>query len=278
MIKTPPDLLGQAAAAPGDAAAAARILPLLDLTSLNDDDGETRIERLCARAIETGVAALCILPRFVPLARARLDGSDIRLATVANFPHGSDDIAGAAAEVEAAIKAGADEVDVVAPIQAIVDGDVGLVTELVQACRAAADERVLKVILETGRLGKPAAIAAAARAAIMAKANFLKTSTGKGEGATLEAAAVLLAVIDDADGRVGLKLAGGIRTTQQAAQYLYLVDHFMGSGWTGPDTLRFGASSLLDDLLKVLGGTADPDHSEGAYDAPDGGYDSPDGH
>jgi deoxyribose-phosphate aldolase len=278
MIKTPPDLLGQAAAAPGDGAAAARILPLLDLTSLNDDDGESRIERLCARAIETGVAALCILPRFVPLARARLDGSDIRLATVANFPHGSDDIAGAAAEVEAAIKAGADEIDVVAPIQAIVDGDVGLVTELVQACRAAADERVRKVILETGRLGKPAAIAAAARAAIMAKPNFLKTSTGKGEGATLEAAAVLLAVIDEADGRVGLKLSGGIRTTQQAAQYLYLVDHFMGSGWTGPDTLRFGASSLLDDLLKVLGGTADPDHSEGAYDAPDGGYDSPDGH
>jgi deoxyribose-phosphate aldolase len=279
MIKTPPDLLGQAAAAPGNATAAARILPLLDLTSLNDDDSEAGIERLCARAIETGVAALCILPRFVPLARARLDGSDIRLATVANFPHGSDDIAGAAAEVEAAIKTGADEVDVVAPIQATLDGDVGLVTELVQACRRAADERVLKVILETGRLGKPAAIAAAARAAIMAKPDFLKTSTGKAaQGATLEDAAVLLAVIDEADGRVGLKLSGGIRTTQQAAQYLYLVDHFMGSGWTGPETLRFGASSLLDDLLKVLGGTADPDHSEGAYDAPDGGYDSPDGH
>jgi deoxyribose-phosphate aldolase len=278
MMKTPPDLLGQAAAAPGNATAAARILPLLDLASLNDDDSEARIERLCARASETGVAAVCILPRFVPLAHSLLERSDVRLATVANFPHGSDDVARAAAEVEAAIEAGADEIDVVAPIQAIIEGDVGLVTELVQACRTAADERVLKVILETGRLGEPARIAAAARAAIMAGASFLKTSTGRsGQGATLEAAAVLLAVIDEADGRVGVKLSGGIRTTQQAAQYLYLVDHFMGSGWTSPDTLRFGASGLLDDLLKVLGTSASPGDADGGYDGPDGGYDAPDG-
>jgi deoxyribose-phosphate aldolase len=278
MMKTPPDLLGQAAAAPGNAAAAARILPLVDLTSLNDDDSEAGIERLCARGIETGVAAVCVLPRFVRFAHGLLERSDVRLATVANFPHGSDDIARATAEVEAAATAGADEIDVVAPIQAIVEGDVGLVSELVQACRAAADERVLKVILETGRLKDPSTIAAAARAAIMAGANFLKTSTGRSApGATLESAAVLLAVIEEAEGRVGLKLSGGIRTTQQAAQYLYLVDRFMGSGWTGPDTLRFGASALLDDLLKVLGGTAAPDDDAGAYDGPDGGHDGPDG-
>jgi deoxyribose-phosphate aldolase len=276
MIKTPPDLLGQAAAAPGSASAAARILPLFDLTSLNDDATEKTIERLCARAVETGVAAVCVLPRFVPLARQQLERSDVRLATVANFPHGSDDIAGVAAEVERAVRDGADELDVVAPIESILAGDVGLVTELVQACKAAADVPVLKVILETGRLEQPARIAAAARAAIMAGCDFLKTSTGKsGQGATLEAAAVLLAVIDEAEGRVGLKVSGGIRTTQQAAQYLYLVDHFMGSGWTSPDRLRFGASGLLDDLVKVLGGAADPDRTEGAYDGPDGGSDGP---
>lgn len=271
MIKTPPDLLGQAAAARGDADAAARILPLLDLTLLGEADTESGIERLCARALEAGVAAVCVWPRFVPLARERLAYTAVRLATVANFPDGSDDVAGAAAEVEAAVRAGADEVDVVAPIQAILDGDVGLATELVQACRTAADDRVLKVILETGRLQEPTRIAAAARAAVMAGCDFLKTSTGTAGLATLEAAAVLLAVIDEAEGRVGLKVSGGIRTTQQAAQYLYLVDHFMGSGWTRPDRLRFGASALLDDLLKMLGTTADPGADGTGPDATDAG-------
>jgi deoxyribose-phosphate aldolase len=253
MAPTPPDLIERAARAPGDAAAAARILPLLDLTSLDDDDTEAGIECLCARAIDAGVAAVCVWPRFLPVAKTRLARSPIRLATVANFPEGSDDLERTAAETAAALAAGADEVDVVAPIQAILDGDIGLVTELVQACRKAAPDVTLKVILETGRLAEPARIAAAARAAIMGGCDMLKTSTGKiVPGATLEAAAVLLAVLEEADGRVGIKFSGGIRTTQQAAPYLYLVDHFLGSGWTSPTTLRFGASALLEDLLKIL--------------------------
>lgn len=258
-------LLERARSAPVDAALAARALPLLDLTSLNETDSEADIARLCRRATTYGTAAVCIWPRFVPLAKSLLRGSGVRLATVANFPHGSDDIARAAQECAAAAADGADEVDVVAPIQAILDGDVGLVTELVHACRTKAPERMLKVILETGRLDEPARIAAAARAAIMAGADMLKTSTGKsGVGATLEAAAVLLAVIEEAEGRVGLKIAGGIRTTQQAAQYLYLVDHFMGSGWVRPETLRFGASTLLDDLLRVLAVPPDPHDDDDA--------------
>jgi deoxyribose-phosphate aldolase len=254
MATTPPDLLERAGQAPGDTAAAARILPLVDLTSLNDDDTEAHIETLCARATDAGVAAVCVWPRFVPLAKARLARSEIRIATVANFPEGSDDLTGAAHEVADAIAAGADEVDVAAPIEAILDDDLGLVTELVEACRKAAPEATLKVILETGRLEQPARIAAAARAAIMGGCDMLKTSTGRvPAGATLEAAAVLLAVIEEADGRVGIKFSGGIRTTRQAAEYLYLVDHFLGSGWTAPGTLRFGASApLLDDLLRIL--------------------------
>jgi deoxyribose-phosphate aldolase len=253
MVVRGPDLLERAARAPGDAAAAARILPLVDLTSLDDDDTEAQVESLCARAIDAGVAAVCVWPQLVPLARAKLAHEPVRLATVANFPDGSDDLARAARETADAVTAGADEVDVVAPIQAILDGDIGLVTELVQACRRAAPEVTLKVILETGRLEQPARIAAAARAAIMGGGDMLKTSTGRSSvGATLEAAAVVLAVIEEADGRVGIKFSGGIRTTEQAAQYLYLVDQFMGSGWTAPQTLRFGASALLDDLLKVL--------------------------
>jgi deoxyribose-phosphate aldolase len=253
MAATPPDLIERAARAPGDATAAARILPLVDLTSLGDDDTEAQIEGLCARAIDAGVAAVCVWPRLVPAAKARLGHSPIRVATVANFPDGSDDLARAAREAAQALAAGADEVDVAAPIQAILDGDIGLVTELVQACKKEAPEVILKVILETGRLEQPARIAAAARAAIMGGCDMLKTSTGKFPvGATLQAAAVLLAVIEEADGRVGIKVSGGIRTTQQAAQYLYLVDHFLGSGWTSPDTLRFGATALLDDLLTIL--------------------------
>ena len=253
MTATPPDLIERAARAPGDATAAARILPLVDLTSLGDDETEAQVESLCARALDAGVAAVCVWPRFLPVAKARLAHSPIRLATVANFPDGSDDLARAASETADAFAAGAHEVDVVAPIRAVLDGDVGLVTELVQACKAKAPEGMLKVILETGRLEEPARIAAAARAAVMGGADMLKTSTGRfPTGASLEAAAVLLAVIDEAAGRVGVKLSGGIRTTQQAAQYLYLVDHFLGSGWTAPETLRFGASALLDDLLQVL--------------------------
>jgi deoxyribose-phosphate aldolase len=260
-IRTPADLLQSAAAAPATHEAAARILPLVDLTALGDDTTSAAVNALCAKALDAGVAAVCVWPRFLPIAKARLAHSPVRLATVANFPDGSDDIARAARETADALLAGADEVDVVAPIQAILDGDVGLVTELVQACRAKAPERTLKVILETGRLAEPARIAAAARAAVMAGADFLKTSTGKlTPGATLEATAVLLAVIEEAEGRVGLKVAGGIRTTQQAAQYLYLVDHFMSRGWTAPTTLRFGASALLDDLIRLL--TVPPDRDD----------------
>ena len=253
MVSRTPDLIEAATAATADAEIAARILPLVDLTSLGDDDTDAKIERLCDRALETGVAAVCVWPRFVPLARKRLGTAPVRLATVANFPDGGDDVGRAARETRAAIDAGADEVDVVAPIGAILEGDVGLVSELVQVCREATPAQTLKVILETGRLEDPARITAAARAAIMAGPDFLKTSTGKvPTGATLEAAAVLLAVLEEAGGRVGIKFSGGIRTTRQAAGYLYLVDHFMGSGWTSPSTVRFGASALLDDLLAVL--------------------------
>jgi deoxyribose-phosphate aldolase len=253
MVSRTPDLIEAATAATADAEIAARILPLVDLTSLGDDDTEAKIERLCDRALETGVAAVCVWPRFVPLARKRLGTAPVRLATVANFPDGGDDVGRAARETRAAIDAGADEVDVVAPIGAILEGDVGVVSELVQVCREATPAQTLKVILETGRLEDPARITAAARAAIMAGPDFLKTSTGKvPTGATLEAAAVLLAVLEEAGGRVGIKFSGGIRTTRQAAGYLYLVDHFMGSGWTSPSTVRFGASALLDDLLAML--------------------------
>lgn len=248
------DALMQAAQkAEASADIAARVLPLIDLTSLNDNDTEARIETLVDRGVKYGVAAACVYPRFVEAARQRLKTDPVRLASVVNFPDGSDDIARAVEETKAIVADGADEIDMVAPLDAIMEGDVGLVTEMVQAVKEKADGRMVKVILETGRLEDPARITAAARAAVMVGADMLKTSTGKTPtGARLEDAAVLLAVIDEADGRVGLKLSGGIRTTQQAASYLYLIDHFMTSGWVSPKTVRFGASSLLDDVVGIL--------------------------
>jgi len=200
------------------------------------------------------VAGVCLWPRVIAEAKPLLEGSDVRLATVANFPAGSDDIAGAAEEVKAAFTAGADEVDVVAPIEAILAGDVGLVEELVELCVAVRPVGgTLKVILETGRLQDPAVVTAAARAAVMAGADMLKTSTGKAAvGATPEAVATLLAVIQEAGGRVGLKVSGGVRTPEQAAGYLALCDERIGAGWATPATFRIGASSLLDGLLAHL--------------------------
>jgi deoxyribose-phosphate aldolase len=244
-------LLEGARLAPVMADSPARAIALIDLTSLKGGESQAEIEHLCARAIRHRTAAVCIYAEALAVARPALGGSGVRLATVANFPYGGDDIASAADETAAAVATGADEVDLVAPIGALLDGDVGLVGELIEACRSAAGPDItLKVILETGTLREPDLITAAARGAVMAGVDFLKTSTGKMEvGATLEAAATLLAVCREADGKVGFKAAGGIRTAADAAGYLYLADAIMGPGWVTPDTFRFGASSLLDELL-----------------------------
>ena len=203
-------LIERARSATADAALARRVVGLVDLTSLRGGETREEIEALCRRAREAGTAAVCIYPDQLRAARSALAGSAVRLATVANFPHGGDDIAAVVAEVEAAVTGGADEVDIVAPLDAIMDGDVGLVGELVEAARDAAGAGiVLKLILETGVLQEPQRITAAARAAVMAGIDFLKTSTGKTPvSATLEAATLLLEVIEEAGGRVGFKAAG----------------------------------------------------------------------
>ena len=242
-------------------AIAARILPLVDLTSLKGDETDADIEALADRGMAKGVAAICVYPHAVATARGHLGTDAVQLASVVNFPEGGDDIVRVVEETEAIIKSGADEIDMVAPLDAIMEGDVGLVTEMVEAVKGIADGRMIKVILETGRLQDPVRITAAARAAVMAGVDMLKTSTGKTPtGARLEDAAVLLAVIAEADGEVGLKLSGGIRTTADAAGYLYLIDHFMTSGWVSPRTVRFGASSLLDDLEYRLSMPAPDEH------------------
>ena len=152
MAETPDDLIEAATQAVASPEIAARVLPLIDLTSLNDGDTEADINKLIDRGIKYGVAAVCINPNLVQAARRRLKTDPVQLASVVNFPDGSDDITRAVQETEAIIANGADEIDMVAPLDAIMEGDVGLVTEMVQAVKEIADDRMVKVILETGRL------------------------------------------------------------------------------------------------------------------------------
>jgi len=232
-----------------------RLLPLLDLTSLNDGFDDD-IAELCKRAVTPAgkVAAVCVWPQFVADCRRRLAGSGIRVATVVNFPHGGADSELAVTEARAVVADGADEVDLVMPYEAWLAGERDAAKKLVAAVKDAIGARVLlKVILETGALGSAENAAAISRDAIGAGADFLKTSTGKRQpGATLEAAEVLLNVIREQGGQVGFKAAGGVRTTVEAAEYLELADQMMGRDWAGPQTFRIGASSLLDDLLSTL--------------------------
>lgn len=232
---------------------------MLDLTSLNRDDDAERVRRLCALA-GTGarrVAAVCIWPRFIPIARESLHGTGVPIAVVANFPEGAAVAAAAAAETAAAVAAGADEVDVVFPYQALLAGDPASGLALVQACRAACGPRtLLKVILETGQLGSAEHIRHAAGLAVQGGAHFLKTSTGMSSpGATIEAAAVLLDAITDAASRgiaVGLKVSGGVRTIADAQAYLALFERRFGQGSANPGNFRVGASSLITPILAAL--------------------------
>jgi deoxyribose-phosphate aldolase len=241
---------------PDLAAVAARALPLVDLTSLGDDDTEAGIAALCEQAVTPAgpVAAVCIWPRFVAQARGALEGTPVRIATVANFPAGSSDAAAARAEAEGALADGADEVDVVLPDGAYLAGDRDTALALVGDVRAACGDRaLLKVILETGRLVEPETIRAAAADALAAGADFVKTSTGKLQpGATPEAARAMLEAIREA-GRGGFKASGGVRTTADAGVYLALADELLGPGYAAPGTFRLGASALLGDLLAALG-------------------------
>lgn len=245
-------LLADAAARTLDPALARRLIGFLDLTSLAGDESPQAIEDLAREAVSHEVAALCILPAALPAALPVLEGSPVRLATVANFPQGGDDLAGVADEVAAAVAAGADEVDIVAPLDAALAGDVEMTGELIGLCRAAAGPATtLKLILETGRLERPELITAVARSAVMAGIDFLKTSTGKiPVGATPEAVALLLAVAKEAEGRVGVKVSGGVRTGEDAVRYWHIAEALLGAGWLTPAHFRYGASQLLADLVR----------------------------
>jgi deoxyribose-phosphate aldolase len=239
---------------------AARLLGLMDLTSLNAHDDAGRIRRLCGMAVAGShrVAAVCIWPRFVAVAREALCGTGVAVAVVANFPDGEATADTAAAQTAAAVAAGADEIDVVFPYRALLAGDELSGLALVRACRAACGpQTVLKVILETGQLASIALMRRAAELALEGGAHFLKTSTGMtAPGATIEAASVLLSVIAQAAERgmaIGLKVSGGVRTIPDAQAYLALYERHFGEGSANPRHFRIGASALITPVLAALG-------------------------
>ena len=241
-------------------------LACCDVTSLETDDTPERIAGLAKRALNPTsgdveaphAAALCTWIHLLPAAKEVLSGSAVKLAAVAgDFPAGRTRLEDKIGEITAAVQTGADEIDAVMNRSAIENGLLEDAYEEVSAFRHAAPRLTLKVILETGELRSADLIRRAALVALAAGADMVKTSTGKAAwGASLEAAAVMLEVLRDfeeATGRAaGLKVAGGIRRTDQALSYMTLVAAALGPAALSPRRFRIGASALLDDLVKAL--------------------------
>jgi len=239
-----------------DQTLARQTLACMDLTSLNDGDEVEDVLRLCDRAVTPAghVAAVCLWPVFVAIARSNLRGTGVKVATVVNFPGGSFDIERTLHQIAEVRADQVDEIDVVLNYADILSGNGNRAADHLAACREACGDTLMKVILETGALAKPALIEKAARIAVDAGADFLKTSTGKVPiGATPSAARVLLEVAGEAPRPVGFKASGGIRDLGAARDYLALADEIRGPGWATPASFRFGASGLLDAVLAALG-------------------------
>jgi deoxyribose-phosphate aldolase len=238
---------------------AARLaLACLDLTSLNDNDDARAIDALCARAMTPhgSVAAVCVWPRFVAQARAAVPPA-VRVAAVANFPHGALDRGLALADAAAIADAGGDEIDLVLPWRDWATGRRSDCAALVAAVRRAHPALTLKLILESGELRDEAMIASASLMALDEGVDFLKTSTGKTPvSATLAAARTMLAAIaaHPRRGVAGFKASGGIRTVTDAKLYIDLARQALGG--VTPKNFRLGASALMNDILAVLQGAA----------------------
>ncbi len=240
-----------------DVTAAKLLINLLDLTSLNEDDNNARIEKFCQRAITPygNVAAVCVYPRFVPTARDTLKGSGVKLATVVNFPHGGTHFEQMRQNIKTALAQGADEIDAVLPYKHFLSGDLETCNTFFNAVKAELNPKKtpLKVIIESGAFPHASLIADATRFCIDNGASFIKTSTGKTDvSATPEAANIILETIASGRRNVGFKASGGIKTTADAKQYLTLAFGIMGYKWVSPKNFRIGASSLLDSLLNTI--------------------------
>ena len=236
---------------------------MMDLTTLEGADTPGKVAALCSKARRPDpgdagippVAAVCVYPNLVPTAKERLRGSTVKVASVATaFPSGQSPLDVKLADVRDAVELGADEVDMVIDRGAFLSGRYAKVYDEIVRVKEACGDAHLKVILETGELGTYDNVRRASLLAMAAGADFIKTSTGKIQpAATLPVTLCMLEAIrdvhDETGRMVGMKPAGGIRYAKQAVQYLCVLHETLGVGWMTPDLFRFGASSLLNDVL-----------------------------
>jgi len=242
------------------------ILSMIDLTTLEGQDTPGKVRQLCQKAIHLHdampglphVAAVCVYPTMVGVARQSLAGRDINVASVATaFPSGQASLSVKLDDTRMAVSEGADEIDMVILRGAFLAGEYGLVFDEIAAVKEACGDAHLKVILETGELGALDQVRRASVLAMHAGADFIKTSTGKIQpAATMQVTYVMLAAIRDffyETGRmVGMKPAGGISKSKLAIHYLVMLRETLGSAWMTPEWFRFGASSLANDVLMQL--------------------------
>jgi deoxyribose-phosphate aldolase len=239
------------------------VVRCMDLTTLEGADTTGKIVAMCAKALRPdplddtvpAVAAVCLYPELVPVAVERLRGTGVFVASVAGaFPSGLGPLQTRLQEIRDVAAAGADEIDIVLNRSLFLGGRYAEAFEELAAAREAAGAAHLKVILETGELGSYDRIRQASMLSMAAGADFIKTSTGKiGVNATLPSALCMMEAARDfhrQTGRgVGIKVAGGVRRSKQAIQYLVVLHETLGAAWLTPARFRIGASSLLNDVL-----------------------------
>jgi len=261
-----------------------RAITCLDLTTLSGDDTPGTVERLCAkarrplrddlaealgvRALDIKVGAVCVYHTFVPTAVRALGGSGIPVAAVsAGFPAGLSPLAQRLDEIRASVEAGAREIDIVITRAHVLLGRWDALYEEVRAFREACGDAHMKAILATGELATLSNVARASQVAMMAGADFIKTSTGKeSANATLPVGLVMARMIRAYEAEtgyaVGLKPAGGIRSAKSALEWLIMIKEELGDRWLSPSLFRFGASGLLTDIERQL-----EHHVTGRYSA-----------
>jgi deoxyribose-phosphate aldolase len=239
------------------------VISMVDLTTLEGADTPGKVRSLCAKAMRPDAsdpsvphaAAVCVYPDLVTIAREALGSSPVKVAAVATaFPSGRASMNVKLLDVREAIAAGADEIDMVIDRGAFLSGRLGQVFDEIVAVKDVCGSVHLKVILETGELVTYDNVRKASWIAMLGGADFIKTSTGKvATSSTLPTALVMLEAVRDfaetTGHLVGVKVAGGIRTSKDALRYVVVINETVGSTWLTPDLFRFGASSLLNDLL-----------------------------
>ena len=241
-------------------------LSMIDLTTLEGKDSPGKVKQLCYKAAHLhdqypdlpNVAAICVYPTMVPIAKKALTGTNINIASVAtSFPSGMADLQSKLDEVKSVVDAGANEIDMVISRGRFLRGDYNYVSDEIAQVKEACRDSHLKVILETGELVTLDNVRLASDIAMEAGADFIKTSTGKvSPAATPPVVLTMLEAIRDFETKtgkqIGMKPAGGIGTAKQAIQYLVMVKETLGEDWLSPDLFRFGASSLANDVLMQI--------------------------